>query len=232
MKAQFQFADVDLQVCSNELLGVKKMSGRGTLSVSLEAAGTNPFALASSLDGSASLTAQDGAIAGLNVENLLRRLERRPLSGAGNFRNGQTPFSTLLMNLKFSDGTATVEDMRLDGPTAKLQISGTASVPQREYDLKGVASLAGANPGFELPFVIQGPWDEPLIFPDPESLLRRSPASAPLLDAMKDRKAKDAVRSVLERITGKTAPPPEPETGAITAPPPPAAEAAPTPKVE
>jgi AsmA protein len=51
-----------------------------------------------------------------------------------------------------------------------------------------------------------------LIFPDPESLIRRSPASAPLLDAVKDRKTRDAVRSVLERFTGggKTAVPDAP----------------------
>jgi len=55
--------------------------------------------------------------------------------------------------------------------------------------------------------VVQGPWDDPLIFPDPESLLRRSPASAPLLDAVKDRKTRDAVRSVLERFTGGGAKP-------------------------
>ena len=78
-------------------------------------------------------------------------------------------------------------------------------MPSREYDLKGVASLTSAPnapPGFDLPFVVQGPWDDPLIFPDPESLIRRSPASAPLLDAVKDRKTRDAVRSVLERFTG------------------------------
>jgi len=71
--------------------------------------------------------------------------------------------------------------------------------------MKGVASLTAATnapPGFVLPFVVQGPWEDPLIFPDPESLIRRSPASAPLLDAVKDRKTRDAVRSVLERFTG------------------------------
>jgi hypothetical protein len=46
-----------------------------------------------------------------------------------------------------------------------------------------------------------------LIFPDPESLIRRSPASAPLLDAVKDRKTRDAVRSALERFTGSGAKP-------------------------
>jgi AsmA protein len=62
--------------------------------------------------------------------------------------------------------------------------------------------VTSGAPGFDLPFVIQGPWDDPLIFPDPESLIRRSPASAPLLDAVKDRKTRDAVRSVIERFTG------------------------------
>ena len=50
--------------------------------------------------------------------------------------------------------------------------------------------------------MVQGPWDDPLIFPDPESLIRRSPGAAPLLDAVKDRKTRDAVRSVIERFTG------------------------------
>ena len=107
--------------------------------------------------------------------------------------------------MKFNDGIATAEDVRVEGPAARLTLTGTASVPAREYDLKGVASLASAPnapPGFDLPFVVQGPWDDPLIFPDPESLIRRSPGAAPLLDAVKDRKTRDAVRSVIERITG------------------------------
>jgi AsmA protein len=62
--------------------------------------------------------------------------------------------------------------------------------------------------------VVQGPWDDPLIFPDPESLIRRSPASAPLLEAVKDRKTRDAVRSVLERFTGGGAKKAEPDADA------------------
>jgi AsmA protein len=205
VKAQFQFNDVDLQACASELFGINKLSGHGNLNVSLEASGSSPFGLAQSLDGTANLTGHDGAISGFNVEQLLKRLERRPLSGAGNFRSGSTPYDKLTVALKFSDGIATVEDIRMDGPATRLTLTGTASVPAREYDLKGVASLVSdpnGAPGFELPFVVQGPWDDPLIFPDPESLIRRSPASQPLLDAVKDRKTRDAVRSVLERFTG------------------------------
>ena len=191
------------------MFGVTKLSGRGNLNVSLVASGSSPFGLAQSLNGTATLNGRDGAISGINAEQLLKRLQRQPLSGGGNFRSGSTPFDTITLAVKFSDGIATTEDARVEGPAARLTLSGTASVPAREYDLKGIASLVSAPSGasgFDLPFVVQGPWDDPLIFPDPESLIRRSPASAPLLDAVKDRKTRDAVRSVLERITGGARP--------------------------
>ena len=226
VKAQFQFTDVDLQACASELFGVTKLTGRGNLNVSLVASGASPFGLASSLDGTATLTGHDGAIAGFNAEQLLKRLERRPLSGGGNFRSGSTPYDKLTIAVKFSDGVATAEDIRVEGPTARLTLTGTASVPAREYDMKGVASLVSAPnavaAGFELPFVVQGPWDDPLIFPDPESLIRRSPGAAPLLNAVKDRKTRDAVRSVLDRITGgrpKPAAAPEAEAPAAASAP-------------
>ena len=217
VKAQFSFTDVDLQSCASELFGVTKLSGRGNLNVSLMASGSSPFGLAQSLDGTASLIGHDGAIGGFNVEQLLKRLERRPLSGGGNLRSGSTPYDNLTIAVKFSEGIATAEDIRVEGPAARITLSGTASVPAREYDLKGTASLTSAPnaaPGFDLPFVVQGPWDDPLIFPDPESLIRRSPASAPLLDAVKDRKTRDAVRSVLERFTGGGQKPAVPDAAA------------------
>jgi AsmA protein len=72
-------------------------------------------------------------------------------------------------------------------------------------------SSATANQ-FELPFVVQGQWDDPLVLPDPQSLIRRSGAAAPLLDAIKDRSAGAAVRSVIDRIlaapAASSAPPP------------------------
>jgi AsmA protein len=217
VKAQLQFTDVDLQACANELFGITKLSGRGNLNVSLVASGSSPFGLAQSLDGSASLIGHDGAISGFDAEQLLKRLERRPLSGGGNFRNGSTPYDTLNVAVKFSEGVATAEDVRVEGPAARLTLTGTASVPSREYDLKGTASLVSAPngpPGFELPFVVQGPWDDPLIFPDPDILIRRSPASAPLLDAVRDKKTRDAVQSVLERFTGAAKKPAAPDASA------------------
>ena len=153
---------------------------------------------------------------------MLKRLERRPLSGGGNFRSGSTPYNSLTMALNFAEGIATAKDIRVEGPAARLTLTGTASVPNREYDLKGVASLVSAQKGdsnFDLPFVVSGPWDDPLIFPEAESLIRRSTTVAPLLDALKGGKAGDTVRSVIERLTGGARPAPAPDAAAPAAQP-------------
>jgi AsmA protein len=81
-----------------------------------------------------------------------------------------------------------------------------------------------------LPFVVQGPWDDPIILPDAQSLIRRSGAAAPLLDAIRDRRTRDTVRTMIDRLSrdGMTAPaaaqaPAAPETTYAPASEPPAA---------
>ncbi len=68
--------------------------------------------------------------------------------------------------------------------------------------------------------MIQGPWDDPLVLPDSDALIRRSPASAPLLDAVRDNRTRDAVRSVIDRFKGapKPAPTAAPQPAATEAP--------------
>lgn len=210
MKAQLQFADVDLENCLGQLFGTRRLEGKGNLGLTLEGSGASVLAVTRTLNGSASLTGRNGALAGLNVEQLLRRLERRPLSGGGEFRSGRTPYERISVLVKIAQGTATIEDVNIEGSAIKLALGGSASIPARDLDLKGVASLIAAannDPVFELPFVVQGPWDDPIMLPDPQSLIRRSGAAAPLLNSVKDRRTRDAVRSAIERLTGAPAQP-------------------------
>ena len=212
LKAQMQFADVDLETCLNALFGIRNLDGKGNLSVALESSGDSIMALTQALGGNATLTANDGALTGFNVEQLLRRLDRQPLSGTGTFRSGRTPYNKLTATIKIVQGTATVDELHIDGPTVGVKLGGTASIPTREVDLKGKASLIPAagetSTGFDLPFEVYGPWDDFIVRPDAQSLIRRSGAAAPLLDAVRDRKTRDAVRSAIDRLTGGARPPP------------------------
>src|SRR3954470_12700765 len=74
VKTQLQFTDVELESCLGELFGIHKIEGKGNLSLSIEAAGDSVLALTRTLSGTADLVARQGAIAGFNVEQLLKRL--------------------------------------------------------------------------------------------------------------------------------------------------------------
>jgi len=111
----------------------------------------------------------------------------------------------------------------MEGPSVGLAVTGSASIPARELDLRGTASLlsstaggAGAAvPAFELPFKVQGPWDDPIMLPDPQIRMERSGAAQPLLDAVRNRDSREAIRSAIERLTGaipaRPAAPPAPD---------------------
>jgi len=208
VKSQLLFSDVDLEPCLGQVFGLRRLEGKGNISMNVEGTGESVLAVTRTLNGNAALTGTNGALAGLDVEQLLRRLERRPLSGGGEFRSGRTPYDRLSIALKISQGMVTVEDMKIEGAAVRLALAGSASIPERDLDLKGTAALiATSRPGaiFELPFIVQGSWDDPIMLPDPEALIQRSGAAAPLLRAVRERSARDSVRSVIDRLTGNPA---------------------------
>ena len=217
-KSQLQFTDVDLESCLGEIFQFRRIDGRGDIAVALDATGHSVLAMTRTLNGTTSLTGRQGSLVGWNVEQLLRRLERRPLSGTGDFRNGRTPFDKLTADFKITDGIATVDTVSLEGSKVRLGLAGSASIPARDFDLRGVAALNSTNgadaQAFELPFMLQGPWDDPMLLPDTQSLLARSPVASPLLNAVRNRNSRDTVRSAIERLTGGAVSPP---AGAVPA---------------
>ena len=106
--------------------------------------------------------------------------------------------TSLQLRLSIAQGTVSADEVRMDGPAVRLVLAGKATVPARDLDFTGTASLVSAaseGPSFELPFMLRGVWDEPLMLLDTQSLIRRAPAAAPLLDALRK-------RSTIDRFVG------------------------------
>ena len=122
--------------------------------------------------------------------------------------------------MKVNQGVVSIDDMRITGPSVRLAVAGQASVPTRDLDLKGVATLVStaSSDEFQLPFVVQGPWDDPIMLPDAQSLIRRSGAAAPLLGGSKSYNAGDAVRSVIDQLMATPAPANSPSVAPAVAP--------------
>src|SRR3974377_1035310 len=124
VQTQLSLIDVDLESCLGQLFGLRRLTGKGNIAFSAEGSGDSVLAVTQALNGTATLTGHDGTLNGLNIEQLLRRLERRPLSGGGEFRSGKTPFDKLEVALKIVNGVANVEDMNLNGTAGKLAVHG------------------------------------------------------------------------------------------------------------
>jgi AsmA protein len=202
VSSHLHFDNIDLAAGLGQIFGLHKLQGHGTLTVDVGGSGASVWALTRTLNGTASLNAHDGAFDGINVEQVLRQLERRPLSGGGSLHSGRTPFDQLVLNVKIAQGIVSVADLHLSGPAARVAMSGQASIPARDLDLEGKATLVSTETAneFELPFTVGGSWDEPRILPDASILIRRSGAAAPLLDAVKQHSAGEAVRKVIDQI--------------------------------
>jgi AsmA protein len=161
----------------------KKVTGTVTASFAVEGSGDNPSALFRSLAGKASATLKQGEVVGVNVPELLKRIERKPLLAAFDARGGRTPYSTVSLNGKIDRGVLDLTEAVLVSPATKVTATGGIGLGDRSFDIRGTAQAVGAQVSAveptSLPFELTGTFDEPLLLPDAKSLIRRSGAAAP-----------------------------------------------------
>lgn len=190
MKIEANIVDFDLERGIGEIAGIRRMEGKGILDLALEGRGPHAEAIVRNVSGRIQLTAAQGMLNGINVEQALRRLERRPLSGAPDLAGGRTTFDKLALKLVVENGKARVEEASIENPLVRVRLAGEASLVHRDLELRGHATLvrpasAAAQPGFDMPFVVQGSWARPYLLPDAAALIQRSGAAAPLVEAVR-----------------------------------------------
>lgn len=191
VRIEAEATDVDLARALDDVGGFRRIDGTGSVQIDVAGAGRTIEGIAANLQGSASLTAANGYLNGFDVALLLQRIERRPLSAVSDWRGGRTGFAELNGRIAIGDGIGTVEELAMRGAKAQIDMTGSLSIAQRTLDLVGHASLPATGStragGIDLPFSVRGPWDEPRIMADPLSLIERSGAALPLLEAVKNR---------------------------------------------
>ena len=185
LKINGSFSKVDVGTCLVAAFDTTWLDGSGTGQFQFQAMGDSPAAMFASLEGRADFGIVQGEITGINVEQALRRIEKRPLLSASDVHNGRTSFDAASATASILHGSADIRDGTVSGPGARIAFAGTASLVDRTIALRAQASQTGSDGGVraagpELAFGVTGTWDDPAVEPDAESLIRRSDAAAPL----------------------------------------------------
>lgn len=213
VRIEAECTDIALEHALDDMAGIDTFEGTGTLQFDLHGEGRSAQEVAQNLSGTLALTSAGGDIVGFDVAHVLRRIERRPLSGGADPRGGRTPFTALEVTASLRHGLATLGTMAIDGKQVHLDMAGTIDIGQRTLDMSGEAALKtaprdGEPQDIALPFVVEGNWMAPRIVADPVSLIERSGAAQPLLEAVKSRKAGADVHTMIEKLVKPIAPQP------------------------
>lgn len=158
--------------------GIKRMNGTLNAQAQLDARGAQAAQFLRSLEGRIVFNARKGDLVGVNVPEILRRIEKRPLVTALDIRGGRTPFETATGTLRVNHGVAEIGDGLIVSPATRIDFNGSLRFADRTLALKGMASPPRGD-GTALPFEIKGSFDEPFLIPDARALIRRSGAAAP-----------------------------------------------------
>ncbi|MDR6952796.1 AsmA protein [Ancylobacter sp. 3268] len=175
--------DVALAQALGDIFRTQRLEGTGSFRLTAAGSGRDIAGIVGSLDGSFRLQGATGALVGIDAPRILARLAERPLSGVGNLRGGRTGFDSIAAEATITAGVASLTALSIDSARLAVRMNGTASILARDLDLAGTAMLkdaSGTASPFELPFVVRGDWDDPVLLPDPQSLIRRSGAARPL----------------------------------------------------
>jgi AsmA protein len=134
----------------------------------VEASGASLAAAITSVSGTASLEAADGAILGVNLEEALRRSRRRPIDVGRDMRLGGTAFDKLEVSLALNDGRARVQRGAMTSHGMTAELDGLIDLVAQSWALRLNAVQTDAageesQDAAHLTLDIAGPWSAPAI---------------------------------------------------------------------
>lgn len=175
---RLKLTGADAGMALRELAGRDVLDGRGDLSLDVTANGRTLAALERSLDGTAALALRDGALKGVDLADVLRRVRQALAVARGSGSaieqsaggDERTAFSSLDASFVIRDGVARNDDLDLRSPLLRVSGAGRIDLPNRTVDylarVSVVGTLAGqggaelaALRGVTVPVELKGPFE-------------------------------------------------------------------------
>jgi len=154
---------LDLGSLSGETGASRWVMGPVQGQFSLDSSARDSASLVSHLGGRATFSVEGGAIAGLDLADVIHR-NGAIAPGALARRNSRTAFERAAITLRFTDGVGAITEAGLMGPSIGATLHGQVSLPERRLDARGNLALRPASaPPRGLLFAVSGPWSAPAV---------------------------------------------------------------------
>ena len=187
MRASATAADVDVAAVWPTSVESWRVAGTMSGSGNVESVGASVAELMRNLNGHAQVALERGELGGINLDEALRWIDKKPLGVADDIRYGGTGFEQASFGLRIAKGVAQIEEgAAMHSRSLDVAFGGSIDFGERTLDVHATATGPGGEPrpGREpakFDFDVSGPWDDVALIPDARSLIRQSGAAAPLL---------------------------------------------------
>ena len=163
---------ISVVAATDAITGLHRVDGKGAARFALKTRGANVRDLVGALGGDGSVTVKDGALLGINVASMLRKIMTLGLDRSA-AETQRTDFAEAAASFHIENGIARTQDLRLVAPVLRLDGAGTVDLPRQAIDMRITPKLASTlqgqgatgEPTFEagIPFVLQGPYVSPSV---------------------------------------------------------------------
>ncbi|MCJ2080965.1 AsmA-like C-terminal region-containing protein [Methylobacterium sp. J-090] len=160
-RLQGAFDHLDLGAVLVDLGQDRSVFGAARGQVVMEGTGAMPDTLMRHLDGRATLSIDGGALAGIDLVDVVHR-NGTVATGALARRNGRTAFEHASLTLRIVDGVGEIVDGVLRTPALTGTLSGAVVLPERRFEARAQLRPRAAADGTARPgptYAIVGPWD-------------------------------------------------------------------------
>ncbi|HEY6515750.1 MAG TPA: AsmA family protein [Steroidobacteraceae bacterium] len=170
-------AGIEIQPLLTDFAKLKRVSGRGNVTLNVTAQGKTTAALMGSLDGHAAINLNNGAIQGINLWSAINsavalvQQHSMPTQGTGN----STPFDSFKATADLVNGVATTKDLDIASGDLSVTGQGTANLVTEAINYRvNAAILKGASAGAlaNVPLLISGTMTSPSVRPDTQALVK------------------------------------------------------------
>ena len=204
--AEWKILGGRMEAASAALSGAPILTGKFDFSGEVKGAGGSSFAIVSSLEGSAQLTAADGLIRGLDLPEFSKKL--REIKRAGDFPNlaapflsqGDTPYRKMEIPLVIAQGVAQPQNPVLDIAAVNSRLALSVDLPRYWLDSEIGLSLLEHEDAPPIIFSYTGPLDQPHF--------------SSRYDQLENHFTQPLLSQSLERIINSRTPPPDTPAGA------------------